>query len=87
MSSSRAATDDLRRELGSSILPRQLHELQRVAGRLESERPAPSQALRASLESELRELGVGGFAPWRIPAWALITSGLAVLLITALLAL
>ncbi len=87
MSGPGAGTDGLQRELEPNILPRQLHALEAVAARLDTERPAPSQALRASLESELRELGVAGLASWRIPAWACIAAGLAVLLVTALLAL
>lgn len=87
MSGARARTDRLHRELGPDILPRQLRALERVAARLDAERPTPSLQLRERLKPALGELERGALGSWQVPAWAYIASGLAVLLVTALVAL
>lgn len=86
MSAERARIETLGGELEPNILPRQRRELERLGASLEAERPAPPPALRARLAPLLDELRSGsGIA--RLPAWALVAAGLAVLLVAAVLAL
>ena len=87
MSGSPSRTDRLHGELGPDILPRQLRALELIAARLDAERPTPSLQLRERLGPVLGELERGTLGRWQVPAWAYIASGLAVLLVTALLAL
>ena len=86
MSAERARIETLRDELEPDILPRQRRELERLGASLEAERPAAPPALRERLAPLLDELGRGSGAA-RLPAWALVAPGLAVLVLVALLAL
>lgn len=86
MSAHRTRAGTIRDELEPDILPRQLVALERIAARLEAERPAPSQGLRERLETE--PSGPAGAPALSLAwAWACLALGLVVLLATALLAL
>ena len=79
---------DLSRELGPGVLPRQLQALEQLSHRLGDARPVPSQALRDAVASATE--GAPTAAPLPVGnalAWALLLSGLAVLVLAALLAL
>ncbi len=77
----------IRDELEPGILPRQLAEIERVAARLDSERPAPAPALAEQVDQIM--LGdAGGDAPASlVAAWACLGSGVLLLLLVALVAL
>jgi hypothetical protein len=68
------------------ILPRQRRALERVAGRLREERPAPDPEFRAWLDGRVSEWesarAGGGLAGWRLGA-ALYLGGAALLLLVA----
>ncbi len=76
----------IRDELDPGILPRQLHQVERVAARLEQERPDPSAALASQVDEILG--GVRG-ASYASPflSWACLASGLLLLVVIALVAL
>jgi hypothetical protein len=86
---SREPTDELRAELEPNILPRQLRALQGVASRLSDGRPAPTPEYRARLDGRMRELAdqarVTAPSNWRLPGALLFGSGLALLLLVAIL--
>jgi hypothetical protein len=87
----REQTVKLRDELGPGILPRQLRVLERLAARLDDERPAPSPAFLAHLGESIDRLdegsGVGSLPRRQLRAWICLGSGVGVLLLTAFLAL
>jgi hypothetical protein len=86
---SRKRAAELRRELEPNILPRQLRALDRVAARLIEERPVPADGFRDRLEGRVRELADQTHSPgsptWRLGAAICLASGLALLLVAAIL--
>ena len=83
-------TTELRDELGPGVLPRQLRVLERLAARLNDERPAPSPGFRAGLEESIGRLDDardGALPDRRLRAWIYLGSGIVLLLLAALLAL
>ena len=82
---------ELRDALGPGILPRQLRILERLAVRLDAERPEPSSGFRADLAASIGRLDDGAdsgvLSGWRLRAWACLGSGVGLLLLAAILAL
>jgi hypothetical protein len=85
----RERTRELRDELDANILPRQRRALELLADRLSDERPLPGPALWERLDDLMRELpartGVPRPASWRLWAALSLASGLALLVVVALL--
>jgi hypothetical protein len=83
----------LKRELETDILPRQLRALERVAERLERERPYPDELFRAELQERIEMLAVRPGSDhavatrWAGPAVAAAGLGLVLLAVAAALAL
>jgi hypothetical protein len=82
---------ELHRELEPNILPRHMRALERLADRLDSERPRPDPKFRAALAERFGALAAtaGGPSPspWRAPAAAAVALGLLLLTVAAALAL
>jgi hypothetical protein len=89
--SGRRQRSELHRELEPNILPRHMRALERVADRLETERPRPDPDFRAALAERFGALaasaGETSTAPWRAPAAAAVALGLVLLVAAAALAL
>ena len=89
--SGRRQRSELHRELEPNILPRHMRALERVADRLDSERPRPDPEFRAALAERFGALAASADgpspAPWRAPAIVAVALGLVLLTVAAGLAL